>query len=113
MNISPLSSNNGFSNAQRSLDGSEKTLRQGQSLEANGSEDPLRDAFRDFVGQTFFGQMIASLRSTQQEPAYFHGGQAEKIFQSQYDQQLAETIADKSASKVADPMYDLFQLKRR
>ncbi len=77
------------------------------------TEDPLREAFHDFVGQTFFGQMIASMRSTQNEPAYFHGGQAEKIFQGQFDQQLAETLSEKSASKIADPMFHLFQLKQR
>ncbi len=85
-----------------------------QTKDTTGSEeDPTRDAFRDFVGQTFFGQLIASMRSTQNEPAYFHGGQAEKIFQGQFDQQLAETLSDKSAAKVADPMYELFSLKQR
>lgn len=73
----------------------------------------FQEAFRDFVGQTFFGQMLASLRSTQSEPAYFHGGQAEKIFQGQLDQQLAETLSDQSAPKLADPMYHLYQLRQR
>lgn len=79
-----------------------------QSLE----KDELKEAFCDFVGQTLFGQMIASMRSTQQEPAYFHGGQAERIFQNQLDQELAESISKASADTVAGPMYDLFRLRR-
>jgi Rod binding domain-containing protein len=73
----------------------------------------LREAFHDFVGQTFFGQLIASMRATQGETPYFHGGRAEKIFQGQLDQQLAETLSEASASRVADPMFHLFQLRQQ
>ncbi len=103
--------------AQHSLSRAAQSNRTGHPSTANDAglptEDPLREAFHDFVGQTFFGQMIASMRSTQNEPAYFHGGQAEKIFQGQFDQQMAETLSEKSASKIADPMFHLFQLKQR
>ena len=64
-----------------------------------------QQAFRDFVGQTFFGQMLKSLRSTQGKPAYFHGGQAEEIFRSQLDQTLAERMTEASADQIADPMF--------
>ncbi len=72
----------------------------------------LREAFQDFVGQTFFGQMIQALRKTQQESKYFHGGQAERIFQAQFDQTLAEQLSESSADRIADPMFELFQLGR-
>jgi len=75
-------------------------------------EDPLREAFHDFVGQTFFGQLLASLRSTQGEAAYFNGGRTEEIFRGQLDQVLAEKMSDASAAEIADPMYDLFRLPR-
>jgi Rod binding domain-containing protein len=75
--------------------------------------DELRQAFQDFVGQTFFSQMIASMRSTQEGAAYFNGGRAEKIFQGQLDQMLSEELSDASASKISDPMYKLFQLRRQ
>jgi hypothetical protein len=52
------------------------------------------------------------MRSTQQEPAYFHGGQAEKIFQGQLDQILTEELSNASADKFAKPMYDLFRLRQ-
>jgi flagellar protein FlgJ len=91
-------------------------LRDGESLTRRAgdpSDDKeLRKAFTDFVGQTLFGQLIASMRSTQQEPAYLHGGQAEKIFQNQFDQMLAEEMTKSSADTLADPMYELFRMRR-
>lgn len=72
----------------------------------------LKDAFQDFVGQTFFGEMIKAFRTTQQPSKYFHGGRAEEIFQGQFDQVLSETLSDSSAEQIANPMYELFMLKR-
>ena len=72
----------------------------------------LRDAFNDFVGQTFFGQLLAEMRKSVKEPAYFHGGHAEKVFQGQLDQALVEQLSDSTADRFAGPMYDLFMLPR-
>ncbi len=85
-----------------------------QNIESNGqAPDKLREAFHDFVGQTFFAEMIKACRSSQQPSEYFHGGRAEEIFQGQLDQVLAEELSNSSAEKIADPMYDLFMLDRR
>ncbi len=75
-------------------------------------QDPLRDAFRDFVGQTLFGQMMSSMRSTVGKPAYFHGGRAEEIFSEQLDRVMVEQITEASASTLADPMFELFNMQR-
>ncbi len=75
--------------------------------------EDLRKAFQDFVGQTLFSQMISSMRSTQEGAAYFDGGRAEKIFQGQLDQILSEKLSEASASKISDPMFKLFQLRRQ
>jgi len=75
-------------------------------------KDPLREAFRDFVGQTLFGQMMSSMRSTVGKPAYFHGGRAEEVFSEQLDQVMVERITEASASSVADPMFELFNMQR-
>ncbi len=75
-------------------------------------KDPLREAFRDFVGQTLFGQMMSSMRSTVGKPAYFHGGRAEEIFSEQLDRVMVERITEASADTVADPMFELFILQR-
>lgn len=78
------------------------------------SENPeLKKAFTDFVGQTFYSQMLQALRSTVDKPAYFHGGQAEEIFQNQMDQILSERLAETSADHFAGPMFDLFRLQSR
>lgn len=95
-------------------------LNQSQRLEAapitadaTGQHDPaLREAFHDFVGQTFFSELIKSYRSTQQPSAYFHGGRAEQIFQGQLDQVLTESLSERTAQTIADPMFELFMAKR-
>ncbi|MEM1303506.1 MAG: rod-binding protein [Planctomycetota bacterium] len=65
----------------------------------------LRDAFTQFVGTTVFGQMLSSMRSTVGEPAYFHGGQAEKAFQGQLDQAIADEMTRSGASPFADNLF--------
>ncbi|HIQ19844.1 MAG TPA: hypothetical protein EYH34_01215 [Planctomycetes bacterium] len=76
-------------------------------------EPPLRDAFRSFVGQTLFGQLLRAMRETVGKPAYFHGGRAEEIFQGQLDQVLAERLAEAGGERIAQPMFDLFTMKRQ
>ena len=73
-----------------------------QSLQ---SARDVQDAFRRFVGEAFFGQMLKSMRSTQGKPAYFHGGRAEEVFQGQLDQVMSEHMTEVSADKIADPMF--------
>ena len=76
-------------------------------------DDPeVREAFQDFVGQTFFGQMLSAMRKTVGKPAYLHGGRTEEVFQSQLDQVLAEKLSDATAESFAEPMYELFNLPR-
>ena len=78
---------------------------------ATSAQQQLREAkqvqetFRTFVGESFFGQMMKSMRSTQGKPAYFHGGQTEEVFRSQLDQTLAQEMTAASADKIADPMF--------
>ena len=74
--------------------------------------DEVRGAFDDFVGQTFFNQLLTEMRKTQTKPAYFHGGQAEEIFQAQMDQVLAERLSDSTADTFSGPMFELFMLGR-
>lgn len=84
-----------------------KSLKPGvQSAEQQlASARELKKAYGDFVGKTFFGQMMKAMRSTVDKPAYFHGGQGEEVFRSQLDQQLADAMSDASASQIADPMF--------
>jgi Rod binding domain-containing protein len=90
-----------------------QALGQGVAKQAAaGEEGQLREKFQDFVGQTFFAEMIKSLRSAQQGAAYFNGGRAEEIFQGQFDQLMSEHLSDASAKSISDPMFELFQMGR-
>jgi len=78
--------------------------------EAEGGE--LREAFDDFVGQTFYGLMMKTMRESQQKNPYFHGGRGEEVFQKQLDQVLVERMADASAETFTEPMFELFSMRR-
>jgi len=74
--------------------------------------DELRESFNSFVGETFYRMMLKSMRSTVGEPAYVHGGQAEKIFESQLDETLARKLTETTAHKFTDPMFEMFNMNR-
>jgi len=89
-----------------------RTAARGARLQSRETKDPklqealeVKEAFTQFVGEAFFGQMIQAMRSSVGEPAYFHGGRAEQIFQGQLDQRLAEELSHASADKIAEPMF--------
>ena len=73
----------------------------------------LRETFDQFVGETFYGQMLASMRKSLGKPAYFHGGRAEEVFTGQLDQTLAQEMTKASAEKFTGPMFELFSLTRK
>ncbi len=68
----------------------------------------VREKFQDFVGGTFYKEMLKSLRAAQKPSKYLNGGQAEKIFQGQMDQQIAEDLAHQYAAHLADPLFENF-----
>jgi len=79
----------------------------------NGRDTPeLQKAFTDFVGQTFFGELVKQMRATVKKSAFFHGGMGEDIFQSQLDQIMVERISETSAKSFSDPMYQLLMAPR-
>jgi len=90
-------------------------LEQAQQLQKVVPENQspeLRQAFDDFVGQTFFSHLLKAMRQTVDKPAYFHGGRAEEVFQSQLDQLLVENVTDASAATFTEPMFELFTMNR-
>lgn len=85
-----------------------------QAPKTNGQSDTkARKAFEDFVGQTFYGQMLKAMRKTVGKAAYLNGGQAEQIFQQQLDQVLTEKLSAATADQFSGPMYELFSMNRR
>jgi Rod binding domain-containing protein len=87
-------------------------LENATKLENAEPPSELREAFDNFVGQTFFQQMLSAMRKTVDKPAYFHGGRAEEVFQGQLDQVLAEHMTQASAADFTDPLFELYSLKR-
>lgn len=85
----------------------------GPDQSAGGPSPELRQTFQDFVAGTFYQQMLRTLRKTQGEPAYFHGGQAEQIFQGQLDQQIAEELARDHGAAFAEPLFNSFASRFR
>ena len=75
-------------------------------------DSELRKRFTEFVGQTLFGSMLASMRESVGKPAYMHGGRTEEVFQGQLDQEIVKELTEASADTIADPMYELFNLRR-
>jgi Rod binding domain-containing protein len=84
------------------------------SAEGESVEKPseLREAFDNFVGQTFFQQMLSAMRKTVDKPAYFHGGRTEEVFQGQLDQVLSEHMTKAAADEFTDPLFELYSLGR-
>jgi hypothetical protein len=78
----------------------------------DAKDSKLREKFDQFVGQTFFGQMMESMRKTTHKAAYFHGGRGEEVFQKQLDTTMADEMTKASANKFSGPMFQLFQLQR-
>jgi peptidoglycan hydrolase FlgJ len=75
--------------------------------------DPkVRETFDQFVGETFYGQMLQSLRKTVGKTPYFNGGRGEEIFRGQLDQTLAQNMAKADGGRFSGSMFDLFSLQR-
>ena len=86
--------------------------RAGDATGTPGTSE-LKEKFTEFVGQTLFGSMLASMRKTLGKPAYMHGGRTEEVFQQQLDQVIVEDLTEASADSIATPMFDLFSMQKR
>ena len=85
----------------------------GEQVANTKNDNPeLRKQFDTFVGEAFYGQMLASMHKTVGKPAYFHGGRAEEVFQGQFDQILSTKLTAATASQFTGPMFELFSLSR-
>ena len=104
-NISPTTRN--AINRSRKLD------ENGQPFDAavrtTHDEEEFRSVFHEFVGKTLYGQMLKSMRETQEKPAYFHGGRAEEIFQEQLDNVLVDKMTAVTSRTLSDTMFQLMK----
>ncbi len=72
-------------------------------------EKKFRELLHQFVGQVLFGQMLKSMRATQEKNPYFNGGRAEEIFQGQLDMVLTDKMSKATSKTLSDPMYKLMR----
>jgi Rod binding domain-containing protein len=103
MNVNSL----GFAQAQQAT--SAANVSSAASAAKGANDKKTREAFDSFVGQTFYGQMLKAMRSTVDKPAYFHGGRAEEVFQTQLDQMLAENMSKANAHTFTGGMFEQFK----
>src|SRR5262245_58481283 len=87
------------------LDGQLKNASQLGKANNHDKQSEVHEKFTQFVGETFYGQMIKAMQSTVGKPAYFHGGRGEEAFRGQLNQQLAEHMTKATAERFADPMF--------
>lgn len=78
---------------------------------AGGSE--LRETFQQVVAGTFYKQMLDSLHKMHDQPAYFHGGQAEDIFQGRLNQQVADNFAQQHGAAFSKDLFTRFAQQLR
>lgn len=93
-------------NGHQVMSGQRLAQASGQNVRVEEARE-VRDAFTAFVGETFYSQMLKSMRTSVGKPAYFHGGQAEEVFRGQLDQTLSEQMTRASADQFAGPMFEL------
>ena len=77
------------------------------------NDDEFRKVFHQFVGTTLYGQMLKSMRATQEKNPYFHGGRAEEIFQSQLDEKLVDKLSEAGSRTISEPMFQLMTINRK
>ena len=82
-----------------------KQLASGQDAKTARAEE-VRAKYTEFVGKTFFSQLLKAMRSTQGKPAYFHGGRSEEVFQGQLDQLLVDNLSEVSADGLAQAAFE-------
>ena len=69
------------------------------------------EALTQFVGETFYGMMIKQMRSSVIKSDLMGTSNAEKMFESQFDQMMVQRLAENSSSKMTEPMYKQMMLQ--
>ena len=76
---------------------------------AEANDKQFRELLHQFIGQTLFGQMLKSMRATQEKNPYFHGGNAEEIYQSMLDMEFTDQMTQATSKTLSEPMYKLMK----
>jgi len=76
---------------------------------ADAQDKQFRELLHQFIGQTLIGQMLKSMRTTQEKNPYFHGGHAEEMYQSLLDMELTDQMTKATSRTLSEPMYKLMK----
>jgi Rod binding domain-containing protein len=68
----------------------------------------LRQAAGEAVSLTFVGEMLKMSRNSALQGKFGHGGQGEKMFRAQLDQQLAELVGQRMKNGLTETIYSRF-----
>jgi peptidoglycan hydrolase FlgJ len=68
----------------------------------------LKKVFNEFTAGTFYREMLEAMRKGTGKPAYFDGGQAEKIFRAQLDRQIADRLVVQHGEQFSNPLFENF-----
>ncbi|HEX6985999.1 MAG TPA: hypothetical protein VF170_11515 [Planctomycetaceae bacterium] len=71
-------------------------------------QNELKKVFHEFAAGTFYREMLGALRKSHSKPAYFDGGQAERIFRAELDRRIADDLAARHGDAFAGPLYETF-----
>jgi len=69
------------------------------------SRDELREKIEEFVGVTFFGTLLKTMRTSHLRGKYGHGGRGEQIFRAQLDMELAQRAGRGLRSSLTEAIY--------
>lgn len=72
-------------------------------------QDDLKTAFQKTTAGLVFGEMLKAMRQSAGETAYLNGGNAEKMFQSQLDQHVADLAAEHQGGPMSERLFLRFQ----
>lgn len=76
------------------------------SSTAGGPTQDAKKLFHEAIGGSFYRQMLAALRTSTGKAAYFDGGQAEKIFQSQFDELIIERLSQSNGQLFSGGLFE-------
>ncbi len=78
----------------------------GRSVEAGKQHDKeLRKRVDEFVGMTFYGTLLRTMRDSSMKGPYGHGGRGEEIFTGQLDTILAQRMGQATGSSLNEAVY--------
>ncbi|HBT75538.1 MAG TPA: hypothetical protein DEB39_01140 [Planctomycetaceae bacterium] len=77
--------------------------------ELTEEDKKFREVMHRFVGEVLFGQMLKSMRASQEPDPIFGRSNAEEMFQQQLDVTYVEKMTNSSSNSLSDAMFNQMQ----